>query len=126
MRRASSAATCPIGCSTTATTSIGVDDFCDYYDHEVKRSNLASASEHERFTLVEDDLLTTDLDRLLDGIDVVFHQAGQPGVRLSWADGFETYARLNMLATQRLLEAATRHPLRSLRVRIEFVGVRGR
>jgi UDP-glucuronate 4-epimerase len=90
---------------------IGVDDFCGYYDQEIKRSNLAPANDHERFTLVEDDLLTTDLDRLLDGIDVVFHQAGQPGVRLSWADGFETYARLNILATQRLLEAATRHPL---------------
>ena len=25
--------------------------------------------------------------RLLDGVEVVFHQAGQPGVRLSWAEG---------------------------------------
>jgi nucleoside-diphosphate-sugar epimerase len=36
---------------------------------------------------------------------VVFHQAAQPGVRLSWADGFATYTELNVLATQRLLEA---------------------
>ena len=93
---------------------VGVDVFTDHYDPAIKRSNIAAARDHDRFTLVEDDLLTADLDRLLDGIDVVFHQAGQPGVRLSWADGFETYTRLNILATQRLLEATTTHPLQRL------------
>ena len=58
--------------------------------------------------------MSCDLNRLLTDVDVVFHQAGQPGVRLSWADGFETYTRLNIVATQRLLEAATAHPLKRL------------
>jgi nucleoside-diphosphate-sugar epimerase len=57
---------------------------------------------------VEADLRTTDVGALLDGIDVVFHQAAQAGVRLSWSDGFGDYAGHNILATQRLLEA-TRH-----------------
>ena len=39
---------------------------------------------------------------------MVFHQAGQPGVRLSWASGFADYDSHNVLATQRLLEAARR------------------
>ena len=43
---------------------------------------------------------------MLDGVDTVFHQAAQPGVRLSWSDGFSEYASHNVLATQRLLEAA--------------------
>jgi UDP-glucuronate 4-epimerase len=43
---------------------------------------------------------------MLDGVGVVFHLAGQPGVRLSWADSFAAYAERNVLATQRLLEAA--------------------
>ena len=43
---------------------------------------------------------------MLDGVDVVFHQAAQAGVRLSWSDGFADYAGHNILATQRLLEAA--------------------
>lgn len=90
---------------------VGVDSFTNYYDPAIKRSNIGAALDHNRFTLVNEDILTADLDRLLDGIDVVFHQAGQPGVRLSWADGFETYTRLNILATQCLLEAAARHPL---------------
>ena len=43
---------------------------------------------------------------LLEGVDTIFHQAAQPGVRLSWSDGFAEYASHNVLATQRLLEAA--------------------
>ena len=85
---------------------VGIDCFTDYYDIAIKRSNIAQAQVHKNFRLVEEDLLDCDLRALLDGIDAVFHQAGQPGVRLSWADGFETYTRLNVLATQRLLEAA--------------------
>ena len=35
----------------------------------------------------------------------MFHQAAQPGVRLSWSEGFVDYVGHNVLATQRLLEA---------------------
>ena len=63
------------------------------------------------FELVEADLRTTDLAPLLDGVDVVFHEAGQPGVRLSWADGFALYNELNVNVTQRLLEAVRQRPL---------------
>jgi len=77
-----------------------------YYDPETKRQNLARALDHEEFTLAEADLREADLLPLLDGVDTVFHQAAQPGVRLSWSDGFGEYASHNVLATQRLLEAA--------------------
>jgi nucleoside-diphosphate-sugar epimerase len=51
---------------------------------------------------------------LLDQTDVVYHQAAQAGVRLSWSDGFADYVGHNVLATQRLLEGvvATRQPIR--------------
>ena len=49
-----------------------------------------------------------------DGIDVVFHLAGQPGVRLSWADDFSTYLDHNVLATQRLLESLKQHRVERL------------
>ena len=39
---------------------------------------------------------------------MVFHEAGQPGVRKSWGEDFATYVDANILATQRLLEAARR------------------
>ena len=69
-------------------------------------SDLATALAHPEFELVEADLIDTPLAPLLDGVDVVFHLAGQPGVRLSWAEGFRTYNELNVNVTQRLLEAA--------------------
>ena len=86
---------------------VGVDCLTDYYAPAVKRANLARARAHDRFRFAEVDLASADLDDLLSGVGAVFHQAGQPGVRLSWADGFPAYAERNVLATQRLLEAAS-------------------
>ena len=83
----------------------GVDRFTAYYEERLKRANIEALAAHPRFRLVEADLLSADLGDLLDGVDVVFHQAAQPGVRLSWADGFRLYNDLNVNLTQRLLEA---------------------
>jgi UDP-glucuronate 4-epimerase len=84
---------------------VGVDCFTPYYDERVKRANLAALLAGDRFTLVEDDLRECAIADLLDGVDVVYHQAAQPGVRLSWSEGFADYVGHNVLATQRLLEA---------------------
>lgn len=83
----------------------GVDCFTDYYDPTSKRANLDAAHRSPGFSLVEADLVSCDLDPLLDDIDVVFHLSGQPGVRLSWAEGFGRYVDLNIVVTQRLLES---------------------
>lgn len=91
---------------------VGVDCFTDYYAMEAKCRNVERALESDRYSLRTLDLRTADLDELLDGIDVVYHLAGQPGVRLSWDDGFSTYQSCNVIATQRLLEAATRRGVR--------------
>jgi nucleoside-diphosphate-sugar epimerase len=85
---------------------VGVDCFTPYYGRERKLANIAPAREHGAFALVEADLAEADLAPLLDGVDVVYHLAGQPGVRASWASGFAEYLRLNVQATQRLLEAS--------------------
>ena len=87
-------------------TVLGIDCFTPYYSTASKRENLEAALDSARFTLVEEDLCEADLVTLLAGCETVFHQAGQPGVRLSWSDGFPDYAHHNLLATQRLLEAA--------------------
>ena len=42
----------------------------------------------------------------MEEVDVVFHLAGQPGVRASWGTDFAVYVEDNVMATQRLLEAA--------------------
>jgi nucleoside-diphosphate-sugar epimerase len=92
----------------------GIDVFTPYYDPAVKRANIAAACAHERFELVEADLRSTDVVGVLDGADVVFHLAAQPGVRVSWSDGFATYVDHNVLATQRLLEALRVMPIERL------------
>jgi len=85
---------------------IGVDCFTDYYARGVKENNLRNALGQPGFRLVEADLVEADLARLLDGVEVIYHLAGQPGVRGSWGRQFEVYTRNNILATQRLLEAS--------------------
>jgi nucleoside-diphosphate-sugar epimerase len=87
-------------------TVVGIDCFTPYYDEAQKRANLTGALADAKFELVEADLRTAELRELLDGVDVVYHEAAQPGVRLSWSSGFADYDSHNVLATQRLLEAA--------------------
>jgi nucleoside-diphosphate-sugar epimerase len=85
---------------------VGIDCLTNYYDTAAKLENLSSLRSRTNFTLVTDDLCTADLRRLLAGAEVVFHEAAQPGVRGSWSDGFAEYCSNNVLATQRVLEAA--------------------
>jgi UDP-glucuronate 4-epimerase len=77
--------------------AVGWDAFTDYYDPALKEEN-ARGLPVERVDLAEDRLP-------LDGVDGVFHLAGQPGV-LSFGGVFPVYVRQNVLASQRLFEAA--------------------
>ena len=87
-------------------TVIGIDELNDYYDPQLKRSNIASALEHPQFQLIEDNILNLDWDQLLTDTEVVFHQAAQAGVRASWGQTFHFYTERNLNATQVMLEAA--------------------
>lgn len=91
---------------------VGVDNFFDNYPRSFKDSNLADCLGHDRFKFVGTDLLNADLNGLLRDIDLVFHLAGQPGVRSSWGREFARYTENNIRATQLLLEAAKGLPLK--------------
>ena len=82
---------------------VGVDSFTDYYDPRLKEENAAGL-DVRRLDLVADELE-------LAGFDGVFHLAGQPGVR-SFGDVFPLYVERNVLASQRLFEAAARAGVR--------------
>jgi nucleoside-diphosphate-sugar epimerase len=84
----------------------GIDAFVDYYPRTVKEKNLRRARDHARFRLVEGEVQTLRLSEILDGAGQVFHLAAQAGVRASWGGEFALYTEHNVLATQRLLEAA--------------------
>ena len=85
---------------------VGVDCLTDYYDAAQKRANLATLEGRDGFAFRQDDLAITDVGGLVDGADAVIHLAGQPGVRASWGASFAPYLEMNVLVTQRLLEAA--------------------
>jgi nucleoside-diphosphate-sugar epimerase len=78
---------------------VGFDCFTDYYDPALKEEN-ARGLDVRRVDLAEDALDFA-------GFDGVFHLAGQPGVR-SFGDVFPHYLRRNVLASQRVFEAAVR------------------
>jgi UDP-glucuronate 4-epimerase len=78
---------------------VGLDCFTDYYDPALKEENARDLDVRRV------DLAADPLD--FAGFDGVFHLAGQPGVR-SFGDVFPLYLRHNVLATQRVLEAAAR------------------
>ncbi len=84
----------------------GIDGFINYYPRFIKERNLEGPRSWKHFTFVEGNLLTLDLEPVLDGVDWIFHQAAQAGVRTSWGQEFARYEDCNVLATQRLLEAA--------------------
>jgi UDP-glucuronate 4-epimerase len=82
---------------------VGVDSFTDYYPESEKEEN-AEGLDVRRIDLVDE-----ALD--LDGVDGVFHLAGQPGVR-SFGEVFPLYVRRNVLATHGVLEACARAGVR--------------
>jgi UDP-glucose 4-epimerase len=84
----------------------GVDAFTDYYARSAKEHNLEKSRGHRAFRLVEGRLQDLDLRPVLEHAGQVFHLAAQAGVRASWGREFAHYTEHNVLATQRLLEAA--------------------
>ncbi|HSK16884.1 MAG TPA: NAD-dependent epimerase/dehydratase family protein [Gaiellaceae bacterium] len=85
--------------------AVGWDAFTDYYDPAFKEEN-ARGLPVSRVDLVEDGIE-------LEGLDGVFHLAGQPGVS-SFGDVFPVYVRQNVLATQRMFEAAVAAGVRTV------------
>src|SRR5262245_16968397 len=76
---------------------VAVDSFTDYYDISLKEENSAALD------VLRLDLAEHDLE--LDGVDGVFHLAGQPGMR-SFGDIFDLYVRRNLVASRRVFERA--------------------
>ncbi len=84
----------------------GVDSFTNNYGESIKKANLSDLDEYPNYKHLEADLLSTNLEPIIDGKDIIFHLAGQPSVHNSWGDDFKTYSNRNIVLTQRLLEAS--------------------
>ncbi|MDX2037680.1 MAG: GDP-mannose 4,6-dehydratase [Isosphaeraceae bacterium] len=89
---------------------VALDNFDPFYDEPTKRANLASATGHPRFGLIDADLRIPSLiDRLVAETrpDAIVHLAAKAGVRPS-IDDPSTYADVNVVGTVNLLNAACR------------------
>ena len=93
---------------------IGLDCFTDYYARSIKERNLVALRSQPRFRLVESSIQQADLRTLLADRTHVFHLAAQAGVRKSWGTDFAVYTVNNIEATQMLLEACTKQPLKRI------------
>ncbi len=89
---------------------VGVDCFTEFYERGAKERNLERLRDESRFELAELDLAVDSIAGLTDGVDAVFHLAGQPGARQSFGSGAAASARNNVAATERLLAEAACHP----------------
>jgi len=89
---------------------VGVDNFDDFYDPQIKRWNIASCLKNKNFQLVEADIRdSAAMDRTIgDGIEIIVHLAARAGVRPSITQPL-LYADVNVNGTIVLLEAAKKH-----------------
>jgi UDP-glucose 4-epimerase len=84
----------------------GIDCFTDYYPRDDKLANLAGLAREPAFDLLERDLVGDGWQDAMQGVTAVFHLAAQAGVRDSFGESFVQYANNNLVATQRIFEAA--------------------
>lgn len=85
---------------------ICLDNFNPYYDPIIKRLNIEKYHFNKNFYLIEGDILDRNLlQEALDGVDFVFHEAAQAGVRASIDDPMKAH-QVNSTGTLNLLEMA--------------------
>ena len=87
---------------------IGVDNFSDYYDVDLKHMN-ASAIKNKGGIILNHDLRNDNLQNALpNDINFIFHFAAQPGI--STTSTFEDYFTNNIIASKNLIDYALQLP----------------
>ncbi|MFA5252110.1 MAG: GDP-mannose 4,6-dehydratase [Phycisphaerae bacterium] len=91
-------------------TVVGVDNFDDFYNPQIKRQNIKGCLKNKNFQLVEADIRdNAAMDKVVgDGIEIIVHLAAKAGVRPSIEKPL-LYADVNINGTMVLLEAAKKH-----------------
>ncbi len=89
---------------------IGIDNFDDFYDPQVKRRNIEASLADENFGLIEADIRDSSaMDEAVgQGVETIVHLAARAGVRPSIEQPV-LYADVNINGTVVMLEAARQH-----------------
>ena len=91
---------------------MGIDCFTNNYSRYIKEKNISNLKQYDNFYFIEGELSKLDLNRILDGVDTIFHFAGQPSVQNSWGDDFYVYLKNNIEVTHKLLLAAQKRNIK--------------
>jgi len=93
-------------------TVVGLDNFDEFYDPQIKRRNIRDCLKNKNFQLVEADIRdSAAMDNTIgDGIEIIVHLAARAGVRPSIAQP-SLYADVNVNGTTVLLEAVKKHKI---------------
>lgn len=86
---------------------IVIDNFCDYYDVNLKEKNIKDLEKYNNFKLYSEDIRNKDaIDKIFNEnkIDCVIHLAAMAGVRPSIENPI-LYQEVNGIGTQNILEA---------------------
>ncbi|MGD0078515.1 MAG: SDR family NAD(P)-dependent oxidoreductase [Sedimentisphaerales bacterium] len=89
---------------------VGIDNFDNFYDPQIKRDNIKTCLTNSRFQMIEADIRDADKMNALvaKGADVIAHLAAKAGVRPSIEQPL-VYADVNINGTMSLLEAARKN-----------------
>jgi len=89
---------------------VGLDNFDDFYNPQIKRQNIKGCLKNKNFQLVEADIRdSAAMDKTVgSGVEIIVHLAARAGVRPSIEKPL-LYADVNINGTMVLLEAAKKH-----------------
>ena len=93
-----------------------VDNFCDFYNPEIKRENTKNNLSNENYKLYEVDICNVeDLEKVFseNKIDVIIHLAAMAGVRPS-IENPVLYQKVNCMGTQNILELMKKYNVKNL------------
>lgn len=92
----------------------GLDNFCDFYDPQIKRNNVSSLQQSSSFTLLETDIRDENALKEIfskNAFDLVIHLAAMAGVRPS-IENPQLYTEVNINGTVNLLEECKKHNIK--------------
>ena len=93
-----------------------IDNFCDFYNPELKEKNIKNVDSNENYKIYRADIRDTEaVKKVFDenDINVVVHLAAMAGVRPSIEDPI-LYQQVNGIGTQNILEQAKLHDVKNL------------
>lgn len=95
---------------------VGIDNFCDFYNPQIKENNIKELVQNSNFKLYRNDIRDRKaINKIFDEnhMDVVIHLAAMAGVRPS-IENPVLYQEVNCMGTQNILEEMKVHNMKNL------------